>query len=217
MNSCKVLLADDHTLVRAGIRSLLEAIEGIEVVAEASNGRQALGLTKLHRPDIVLLDVSMPDLDGLETAGQIRSEFPECRAIILSMHSGPDFLLRALQFGVSGYLLKDAAAGELATAIRAAMRGEVYLSPQISKQVVEGYVGHNRNAHRPDATLTPRQREVLRLVASGSNSKSIAAWLNLSVKTVEAHRAELMRRLGFRDIPSLVKYALKEGVITIDG
>lgn len=216
MTSCKVLLADDHTLVRAGIRSLLEAIDGIEVIAEASNGRQALGLTKLHRPDVVMLDISMPDLDGLEAAGQIRLEFPECRTIILSMHSGPDFLVRALQFGVAGYLLKDAATAELETAIKAAMRGEVYLSPQISKQVVEGFINRGRNLRQSASTITLRQREILRFVAGGANTKSIASWLDLSVKTVEAHRAELMRRLGIRDIPSLVKYALKEGLISID-
>jgi DNA-binding NarL/FixJ family response regulator len=217
VTSCRILLADDHTLVRAGIRSLLEAIAGVVVVGEASNGRQALGLTKLHRPDIVMLDVSMPELDGLETAGQIRVEFPECRTIILSMHAGPDFLVRALQFGVAGYLLKEAAATELETAIKAAMRGEVYLSPQISKQVVEGYVNRGRDTKTPTMPLTPRQREILRFVAGGANTKSIASWLDLSVKTVEAHRAELMRRLGIRDIPSLVKYALREGLITIDG
>jgi DNA-binding NarL/FixJ family response regulator len=216
VTSCRILLADDHTLVRAGIRSLLEAIEGIEVVAEASNGRQALSLTKLHRPDVVLLDVSMPDLDGLEAAGQIRLEFPECRTVILSMHAGPDFLVRALQFGVAGYLLKDAAATELETAIKAAMRGEVYLSPQISKQVIEGFVNRGRDVSQSQSTITPRQREILRFVATGANTKSIASWLSLSVKTVEAHRAELMRRLGIRDIPSLVKYALREGLISID-
>jgi DNA-binding NarL/FixJ family response regulator len=217
MNRCKVVLADDHTLVRAGIRSLLQSIEGVEVVGEASNGRQALGLTKLHSPDVVIMDVSMPDLDGLEAAGQMRLEFPQCRVIILSMHAGPDFLVRALQFGVAGYLLKDAAAGELETAIKAAMRGEVYLSPQISKQVVEGYVNRSRDVRKTETVLTPRQREILRFIAGGANTKTIASWLDLSVKTVEAHRAELMRRLGIRDIPALVKYALREGLITIDG
>lgn len=217
MNPCRVLLADDHTLVRAGIRSLLNTIAGVEVVAEAKNGRQALGLAKLHQPDLVILDVSMPDLDGLETAGQIRQDFPNCRVIILSMHASPDFVVRAMQFGVAGYLLKDAAAGELETAIRAALRGEVYLSPQISKQVVEGYINRRREINQTANSLTPRQREVLRFIAGGANTKSIASWLDLSVKTVEAHRAELMRRLNIRDIPSLVKYALREGIISIDG
>ncbi len=217
MNPCRVLLADDHTLVRAGIRSLLNTIAGVEVVAEAKNGRQALGLAKLHQPDLVILDVSMPDLDGLETAGQIRQDFPNCRVIILSMHASPDFVVRAMQFGVAGYLLKDAAAGELETAIRAALRGDVYLSPQISKQVVEGYINRRREINQTANSLTPRQREVLRFIAGGANTKSIASWLDLSVKTVEAHRAELMRRLNIRDIPSLVKYALREGIISIDG
>lgn len=217
MNPCKIVLADDHTLVRAGIRSLLNTIAGVEVVGEANNGRQALGLTKAHQPDIVILDVSMPDLDGLEAAGQIHQDFPHTRVIILSMHASADFVVRALQFGVAGYLLKDAAAGELETAIHAALRGEVYLSPQISKQVVDGYVKRGREINQTASSLTPRQREILRFIASGTNTKTIASWLNLSVKTVESHRAELMRRLNIRDIPSLVKYALREGIISIDG
>lgn len=217
MNPCKIVLADDHTLVRAGIRSLLNTIAGVEVVGEANNGRQALGLTKAHQPDIVILDVSMPDLDGLEAAGQIHQDFPHTRVIILSMHASADFVVRALQFGVAGYLLKDAAAGELETAIHAALRGEVYLSPQISKQVVDGYVNRGREINQTASSLTPRQREILRFIASGTNTKTIASWLNLSVKTVESHRAELMRRLNIRDIPSLVKYALREGIISIDG
>lgn len=212
----RVLLADDHALVRAGIRSLLNGMDEVEVVAEASSGEEAIELAASSRPDVVLMDIAMKGITGLEAAARMRARNPEARVVILSMHSGEEYVLQALRAGAAGYLLKDAATGELELALRSVMRGESWLSPAVSRQVVEGYVQRPGGEQAPEL-LTARQREVLRLVASGKSTKEIAFLLNLSVKTVETHRAQIMDRLGIRDVAGLVRYALRTGLVPPDG
>jgi len=214
MTPIRVLLADDHTLVRAGIRGLLESIEGVEVIGEAGEGREALRLAEALRPDLVLLDIGMPGLNGLEAAGHLASMDPSIRVLILSMHSSEEYVLRALRAGCGGYLLKGSAVSELEIAVRAVARGETYLSPAVSKQVVADYVGRMGGARDPLDALTPRQREILQLVAEGHTSKDIAQRLGLSFKTVEGHRAQVMERLGVHDLAGLVRFAVRAGLVT---
>jgi DNA-binding NarL/FixJ family response regulator len=211
----RVLLADDHALVRAGIRSLLSAMAEVEVVGEASSGEEALELAQRQHPDVVLMDIAMRGITGLEAAAAMRERLPAVRVVILSMHSGEEYVLQALRAGAAGYLLKDAATGELELALRSVMRGESWLSPAVSRQVVEGYVQRTGGETAPEV-LTARQREVLRLVAGGKSTKEIAFFLNLSVKTVETHRAQIMDRLGIRDVAGLVRYALRTGLVPPD-
>ena len=214
MTPVRVLLADDHALVRAGIRALLEGLEGVTVVAEAGNGSEVLELARKHCPDVVLLDISMPGLGGLEASALLKQELPEVRVVMLSMHANEEYVLQALRAGASGYMLKDSATAELELALQAVMQGETYLSPRISKQMVEGYV-QRVGAEQPAADhLTPRQRQVLQLIAEGLSTKEIAYRLELSVKTVETHRAQLMERLQIRDIAGLVKYAIRSGLVS---
>jgi DNA-binding NarL/FixJ family response regulator len=211
----RVLLADDHALVRAGMRSLLGGMAQVQVVAEAASGEEALQLAERERPDVVLMDIAMKGMTGLEAAARLRERSPGVRVVILSMHAGEEYVLQALRAGAVGYLLKDAATGELELALRSVMRGESWFSPAVSRQVVEGYV--QRVGGEPGAdVLTARQREVLRLVAGGKSTKEIAFDLNLSVKTVETHRAQIMERLGIRDVAGLVRYALRTGLVPPD-
>jgi DNA-binding NarL/FixJ family response regulator len=211
----RVVLVDDHALVRAGMRSLLGSMERVEVVGEAASGEDALALARSAQPDVVLMDIAMKGMTGLDAASRMREASPAVRVIILSMHSGEEYVLQALRAGAVGYLLKDAATGELELALRSVMRGESWFSPAVSRQVVEGYV--QRVGGDPAAdVLTARQREVLRLVAGGKSTKEIAYDLNLSVKTVETHRAQIMERLGIRDVAGLVRYALRTGLVPPD-
>ena len=212
MIAVRVLLADDHALVRAGIRALLQGLEGVTVVAETGNGAEVLELARTHRPDVVLLDISMPGSSGLDVSVQLERELPEVRVVVLSMHANEEYVLQALRSGAVGYMLKDSATAELELALKAVMQGETYLSPPISKQVVEGYVQRVGAEQPASEKLTPRQREVLRLIAEGHSTKEIAYRLELSVKTVETHRAQLMERLQIRDIAGLVKYAIRSGL-----
>ena len=217
MRTIKVLLAEDHSLVRAGIRSLLQKLPWLEVVAEASNGREALALIKTHHPDVILMDIAMPELNGLEAASRIRKEHPNTRIIILSMHATEEYVLQALRAGATGYLLKDASTAELELAIQAVVKGENYLSPVVSKHVVSGYV--RRVGGEPVSTtepLTPRQREILQLIAEGNSTKEIASKLNISIKTVETHRTQLMDRLKIHDVPGLVRYAIRTGLVNTE-
>src|SRR5713226_10441882 len=195
MIAIRVLVADDHNLVRAGLRALLQSLEGVQVVAEASNGREALGLVTTHRPDAVLMDIGMLELNGLEATARIVRDFPTTRVIILSMHTDEEYVLRALRSGAAGYLLKDAGTSELETAVRAVARGETYLSPAVSKHMIGEYVRRVVGDESPFDPLTPRQREVLQLLAEGHSTQDIAQILNISVKTVETHRAQVMDRL----------------------
>jgi DNA-binding NarL/FixJ family response regulator len=210
----KVLLADDHTLMRAGLRALLDTINGFEVVAEACDGDEALDLLRRHEPDVALMDIDMKRMSGLEAMASAKREFPKLHVIMLSMHAEKQYVMQALRDGASGYLLKDAATVELELALSAVVKGDVYLSTGVSKQVVEGFV--RQAAVDPVATLTPRQREILTLVAQGHNTKEIAFRLGRSTKTVEAHRAELMERLDIHDIPGLVRFTIRAGLIKLD-
>jgi DNA-binding NarL/FixJ family response regulator len=213
MNATRLLLADDHALVRAGIRSLLEKMTGVEVVAEASDGREALELIKKKLPDLVLMDIAMPGLNGLEALARTTKEFTAMKVIILSMHANEEYALQALRAGASGYLLKDGAVAELELALRVVARGETYLSPRISKRVIDGYLERLGNQSAPGGLLTARQREILQLIAEGQSTKEIAFLLGVSVKTVEAHRAQLMLRLGIHDVAGLVRYAMRVGLV----
>jgi len=212
----RVLLVDDHALVRAGIRSLLGSMADVEVVGEAASGEDALALTESTGPHVVLMDIAMKGLSGLEAAARIRDRHPSVRVVILSMHSGEEYVMQALRAGAAGFLLKDAATGELELALRSVIRGESWFSPAVSRQVVEGYVQRVGGEPVSDV-LTARQREVLRLVAAGKSTKEIAFVLKLSVKTVETHRAQIMERLGIRDVAGLVRYALRTGLVPPEG
>jgi DNA-binding NarL/FixJ family response regulator len=216
MGTIRVLLTDDHRLVRAGLRALLQSLEGVQVVAEAGNGYEALQLAEQHQPDIVIMDIGMEELNGLEAAARMGKSTPAPRIIILSMHANEEYVRRSLQAGAAGYLLKGAEPAELELAIHAVMRGETYLTPAVSKQVVQDYLQGSGVKPDPLQDLTPRQREVLQLIAEGNSTKEIAYKLNLSIKTVETHRGELMNRLDIHDVAGLVRYAIRTGLVTPD-
>jgi DNA-binding NarL/FixJ family response regulator len=214
----RVLLADDHHLVRAGIRALLEGLPDVEIVAEAGDGQEALAALVRTKPDIALVDISMPGLNGLELAARASREAPETRLVILSVHGDASHVAQALRAGAKGYLVKDAAADELPILIRSVMRGETYLSPSISRHVVEGFLGRaspsSEESPETPEVLTSRQREILQLVAEGRSTKDIANLLDLSVKTVETHRAQIMERLDIHDLAGLVRYAVRAGLVS---
>jgi RNA polymerase sigma factor (sigma-70 family) len=213
MGAIRVLLVDDHPAIRAGLRLLLRQAVGIEIVAEAADGRAALRAIAEHQPQVVLLDISMPGATGLEVVAQVRRDWPEVRVLILSVHKEEELIVQALRAGAAGYLLKDAGPDELEKAIRRVAEGETYVAPNLSQHVV-------RYLHRTDRLadtlqqLTPRQREVLQLIAEGRSTKEIAADLGLSIKTIEAHRAQVMDRLGIHDVPGLVRFAIRAGLIS---
>ena len=213
METIRVLIADDHTLVRAGIRALLQGLEGVEVVAEAGDGREALALVEAHRPDILLTDIAMPHMSGLELAGHVARKPASTRVIILSMHATEEYANRALEAGASGYLLKDSGLAELELAVRAVAGGGTYLSPAVSKHVIADYLRRTGGVPAELERLTPRQREVLRLIAEGGTTKAIARLLGVSVKTVETHRAQLMDRLDIHDVAGLVRHAIRIGLV----
>ncbi len=213
----RVLLVDDHDLFRAGVRSLLQTLEDIEIVAEASNGREALSLCKAHCPDVVLMDIMMPQLNGLDATARLAAISPETRTIILSMNASDEYILQALRCGAAGYLLKNISPWELEQAVRAVAGGETYLSPAISKHMIPAYLRRaGGETTGPIERLTPRQREVLQLVAEGDTTKEIAQKLSLSVKTVEMHRSQLMAALDIHDIAGLVRCAIRMRLITPD-
>ena len=212
----RVLLAEDHALVRAGIRSLLASVPDIEVVGEAGDGREALAILERTPADVAILDITMPGMNGLEAASRVAERWPATKVIMLSMHSNEEYVARALRAGVAGYLLKDAGTSELEAAIRAVVRGETFLSPAVSTRVVAGVPGGAGEGPTALETLTPRQREVLQLIAEGHSTKGVAAVLGLSVKTIETHRTQLMQRLGIHDVAGLVRYAMRVGLINPD-
>ncbi len=212
----RLLLADDHLLIRASLRSLLSEFPGLEVVAEASDGREALELVGKHQPNVVLMDISMAGLNGLEATRLIRKEYPNTHVIVLSMHASERHVLQALRAGAQGYILKESAPRELELAIDSVARGKLFLSPSISRQVIEVFLGQMGDTADPLDQLTPRQREILQLIAEGHSSKQIAHRLAASVKTIESHRASLMERLDIHDIAGLVRYAIRQGLVSPD-
>jgi DNA-binding NarL/FixJ family response regulator len=207
-----VLVADDHTLVRAGIRSLVESIDGVQVIAESGDGHETLELIDRHQPDVALLDIGMPGLNGLEVTRRIHEAGCRTKVIILSMHADPTFVIQALRAGAAGYLIKGASVEELPLALQAVARGETYLTPKVSRSVVEAFLRAAESGADPLAGLTGRQREILQLVAEGHSTKEIAARLDVSIKTIETHRARLMERLDIHDVAGLVRFAIRAGL-----
>ncbi len=213
----RVLLVDDHNLVRAGIRALLESLPQVEVVGEASDGREALSLATSLKPDVVLMDIAMKGMNGLEATARLKQASPAMRVIILSMYATEDYVMQALHAGACGYLVKESATLELERALQAVMRGETYLGPQLSREAVDNYMERVGAGGKPQDALTARQREILQLIAEGQHTKEIAFRLGVSAKTVETHRAQLMERLQIHDIPGLVRYAIRNGLTSADG
>jgi DNA-binding NarL/FixJ family response regulator len=217
MTAFTILLADNHTLVRAGIRALLEQIPNVVVVGEAADGREAIKMVEQHRPNLVLMDITMPVMNGLEATVRIVKDFPQTRVVMLSVHTDEEYVLQALRAGAAGYLLKDSGRAELEIAVAAVARNETYLSPAVSRHVVGDYVRRTGSGTEGRLeTLTPRQREILQLIAEGKSTKEIASILDVSVKTVETHRAQLMERLDIHDVAGLVRYAIRTGIVTAD-
>ena len=211
----RVLVADDHTLVRSGLRLLLEDLPGIQVVGEAADGAETLlRMSELH-PDVVLMDIAMPGLNGLEALRRARREHPESRILMLSMHSAEAYVQEAMRAGAAGFILKGSDRGELESALNAVARGETWITPRVSAAVLNAL--EERGTDDPLALLTSRQREILQLVAEGRTTKQIAHRLGISPKTVEAHRAAIMDRIGIRDLAGLVRFALRTGLTSGDG
>jgi DNA-binding NarL/FixJ family response regulator len=213
-----VFLADDHGVVREGLRSLLEAQEDIKVVGEADNGRDATDQVIELRPDVAILDVAMPQLNGIEAASRICEQCPSTRIIMLSMHSAHEHIIRALQAGAQAYLLKESAGTEIVDAIRAVLKGHRYLSQRVSDLMIDDYIGTEgrTTSFNPLGVLTTREREILQLVVEGKSSAEIGALLKLSSKSVDTYRSRVMRKLKIKDIPSLVKFAIVTGLISLD-
>ena len=210
----RIILADDHALVRAGMRALLDKLPNVVVLAEASDGREVLELVQAQAPDVVVMDIAMPGLNGLEAAERLAREFPKVRVVILSMHQNEEYVYRALKAGVVGYLLKKSVTAELEIALQCVLRREIYLSREISQQLPKTFaLADLAKLKTPFEKLTNRQREILQLIAEGQNTKQIAERLQISPKTVEYHRIRLMTVLNLHDIPALVRFALSRGLI----
>ncbi len=211
-----MLLAEDHTIVRQGLRSLLEQSDDIKVIAEAEDGREAVNKTEQLKPDIVLMDISMPILNGIEATRQIKKKFPDIKVLILTMHTKEEYISQILHAGASGYLVKKSAHHELLSAIKAIQKDNFYLSPLVSKKVVDEYIQKTKDDIKQDRyeKLTTREREVLQLIAEGKANKEIADLLYLSVKTVETHKAHIMEKLNLHTTTDLIKYALQKGIIS---
>jgi two-component system response regulator NreC len=218
MNKIRVLLVEDHTIVRKGLRSLLDGEAGIEVIGEAEDGREAVEKVGQLLPDVVLMDITMPSLNGLEATRQIKKRFPEVKVVILTVHANEEYIFQILRAGASGYLVKQAAPTELLSAIQAAYRGESFLSPSISRKVIAEYIQQAEATAEKDSydQLTDREREVLQLIAEGHPNREIADLLHISVKTVETHRANLMDKLDVHSTAELTQYAIRKGVISTD-
>src|SRR6516225_8932916 len=216
MRKIRILLADDHQLMRSGVRLMLEREPDLAVVGEASDGREAVSLTKSLKPEVVVMDIGMPNLNGIEAAQQMTEEDPDLAIVMVSMHSDESYVLRALKAGARGYLLKDSAEADLIKAVHAVAGGKSFFSPAVSKVLLDDYVRKLRRSGTEDAydLLTPREREVLQLIAEGKSNKDIANLLNLSVYTVESHRANLMEKLNVRGLPELILYAVRKGIIS---
>lgn len=214
----KVLLADDHTIVRKGLRVLLDDDDAMEVIAEAEDGHQAVDMARELRPDIVVMDISMPGLNGIEATQRITTDLPATRVVVLTMHGNKEYIQRLFQAGASGYLVKKNAPQELVQAIKVAHGGDKYLSPSLSATVVDSYITRTDSESPVDAfsELTPREREILQLIAEGKSTREAAELLVISVKTVETHRSNLMQKLELDSTVDLIKYAIRNGLISLD-
>jgi two-component system, NarL family, response regulator NreC len=215
MNPIRILLADDHTVIRKGLRLLLESQPDFKVIGEAANGRETVAQAELHQPDVVVLDVAMPTLNGIEAARQISAKLPQTAIVFLSMHSDESYVLKALKSGAKAYLLKDSAEYDLINAIRAVNEGKAFFSPAISKMLVEEYMRQMQEREVEDSyeLLTTREREVLQLLAEGKTNKEVAQVLNLSLYTVETHRGNILQKLNLHSGAELILYAVRKGVI----
>jgi len=211
----RVLLADDHAVVRDGLRALLEAQPGIDVVGDVANGREAVREARQLRPDVIVMDIAMPDLNGIEATLQIQDVSPSARILILSMHSTTEHIFRALQAGARGYLLKDSAGTEVVEAVRAVHAGRRYLSQKIAATVIDDYIAE-RHRTSPLDSLSRRERQILQLIAEGKTSAEVGAMLFLSPKTVDTYRSRMMHKLGIGDLPNLVKFAIQNGITQLD-
>jgi DNA-binding NarL/FixJ family response regulator len=211
----RILLADDHTVIRQGLRLLLEREPAFRVVGEASDGRQAIALAEQLEPDVLVLDLAMPNLNGIEAARQIMASNPDIAIVILSMHSDESYVIRALKAGARAYLLKDSAEGDLIAAIHAITDGKSFFSPAISRILVEDYMRQLEQKHVEDTyeLLTAREREILQLLAEGKTNKEVASMLNLSIYTVETHRTHVLQKLNLHNVPELILYAVRKGII----
>jgi DNA-binding NarL/FixJ family response regulator len=216
MKSIRVLLADDHKLMRAGLRLVIDQQPDLSVVGEADDGRQAVELAKSLKPDVVVMDIGMPNLNGIESARQIKEVHPDAAVVMLSMHSDEGYVLRALRAGARAYLLKDSATTDLVQAIRAVVEGKSFFSPAVSKVLLQDYMRKLQRSGAEDSydLLSPREREVLQLVAEGKSNKEVASLLNISVYTVETHRAKIMQKLNLKGVPELILYAVRKGIIS---
>jgi two-component system, NarL family, response regulator NreC len=214
----RVLIADDHTIVRQGLRAILENEADMEVVGEAADGREAVRKAVALQPDVVVLDISMPRMNGLEATGRIAHDAPHCRVVALTMHSSEEYVYSLLKAGASGYLLKESASSDLVEAIRSVRRGGTYLHPSVSLKVVKEYLKRPdpRARHGNEDGLTAREREILQLIAEGHTNKEIAGLLTLSVKTIEAHRTRIMEKLKIHNIAGLTRYAISKGITSVD-
>lgn len=217
MSRIRILMVDDHTILRDGIRALLSLYDDIEIVGEASDGKEALAKIAQHRPDVVIMDIAMPGLGGIEATLEVRKRNPDCKVLVLSQHDNKEYVRTVLKAGAYGYVLKKAAGSELIAAIRAVYRGESFLDPSIARTVIEGFVGGDGESRMNNEydKLSDREKQVLKLVAEGSSNKAIADLLCLSVKTVMGHRASVMEKLALHSRTELVKYAIKKGFITL--
>lgn len=216
MKTIKIMLADDHTVMRKGLRMLLESQPGFSVIADASEGREAVVLAEQHSPDVVIIDIAMPVLNGIEAARQITAKVPHASIVFLSMHSDEAYVLKALKAGARAYLLKDSAEYDLIAAIKAVADGKAFFSPAISKMLVEDYMRQMREREVEDSyeLLTTREREILQLLAEGKNNKDVANLLNLSLYTVETHRSNIFQKLNLHSTAELILYAVRKGVIS---
>jgi two-component system response regulator NreC len=216
MSQIRMLLVDDHGMIRAGIRMLLERQPGLQVVGEASDGREALSVIDQLKPDVVVMDLAMPNLNGIEATRQILNAYPKVSIVVLSMHSDEGYVLRALKAGARGYVLKDSTEADLIGAVRAVQDGKSFFSPAVSRFLVEDYARQlqGRNLNDSYELLTPRESEVLQMAAEGKSNKEIASILNLSVYTVETHRKNIMEKLNLHGVPELILYAVRKGIIS---
>ena len=217
MDKTRVLLAEDHTIVRKGLRSLLDKETGIKVVGEAEDGREAIVKAEELHPDVVVMDIAMPGLNGLEATRQIKKRFPDMKILILTMHTNEEYVLQTLNAGASGYLVKKAAPAELISAINAVHKGDSFLSPSISRTVIDEYIRRSKEISEGEEgfeQLTVREREVLQLIAEGRKTREIAELLYISIKTVETHRAHIMNKLDIHSTAELTRYAMRKGIIS---